>query len=210
MSISKYTPPIGWVDPASYPGIDSLSKKWQIIVDELSKAISLDIPWLHFTDDDSVAALSARSQQEVEALIRPRLVPLAAPAPHKLLPLLRERQAFLSARQLCPETVNLIESFPAAINAAFAALEAGGKIDRHQGSSNLVDRCHLGLIIPSGDAALSVSNIPRTWDNGQLLIFDDRAFHEAWNRTEERRVVLIVDLEKDRSVNRRGLPGGQA
>lgn len=196
---------IGWVDPASYSGLEILSERWQVIHDELQRVIASGAPWLHFTDNDSVAKLQDRGQEEIDAIISRRLVPLTDPWPHKLFPLMRERQVFPHAEQICPETVGMIRALPAAFNAAFAALESGGTIAPHQGSSDRVDRCHLGLVIPSGDLRLQVAGVPRGWTPGELMIFDDRSFHEAWNRTDSRRFVLIVDLEKAGAVHRERL-----
>lgn len=205
MSVPAYAEPIGWVHPESYAGLEVLSERWRIVLDELSRVIAAGAPWLHFTDDDSVAKLETRTQEEIEALIRQRMVALTAPVPHKLFPLMRERQTFAETSQLCPETVNMVKSLPPVFNAAFAALEAGGEIAPHQGSSDRVDRCHLGLIIPEGDVRLRVAGVARGWTPGHLMIFDDRSFHEAWNHTPSRRFVLIVDLEKEGAVNRRQL-----
>jgi beta-hydroxylase len=115
---------------------------------------------------------------------------------------MRERHVFSAAAQLCPRTVSILTALPAAFNAAFAALEAGGAIAAHQGSSNRVDRCHLGLVVPDGDVRLQVSGVPRRWSEGRLMIFNDRAWHEAWNRSAQRRFVLIVDLEKAAAARR--------
>ena len=35
---------------------------------------------------------------------------------------------------------------------------------------------------------------PRRWEEGRCLVFDDFYEHEAWNHTNEDRLVLIVDL----------------
>ena len=53
---------------------------------------------------------------------------------------------------------------------------------------------HLGLIIPEGDLGLRSLEETRGWEEGGVFIFDDRLEHEAWNRTEEDRVVLLIDF----------------
>ena len=42
--------------------------------------------------------------------------------------------------------------------------------------------------------ALRVGNDTRPWREGEIVIFDDTIEHEAWNPTQELRVVLIFDV----------------
>jgi aspartate beta-hydroxylase len=67
-------------------------------------------------------------------------------------------------------------------------------IDSHRGPTNLRLRCHLALKVPEGDCAIRVGEKTRKWHEGRCLVFDDYFDHEAWNHTEEDRVVLIVDI----------------
>jgi aspartyl/asparaginyl beta-hydroxylase (cupin superfamily) len=39
-----------------------------------------------------------------------------------------------------------------------------------------------------------VGNSVREWHPGQAFVFDDTIEHEAWNDSDQLRVVLIVDL----------------
>ena len=49
------------------------------------------------------------------------------------------------------------------------------------------------LIVP-GDCGLRVGNEIRAWREGKLLIFDDSFEHEAWNRSDRTRVVLLFEI----------------
>ena len=53
--------------------------------------------------------------------------------------------------------------------------------------------CHLPLIVPPG-CGFRVGNETREWEEGKLLIFDDTIEHEAWNESDQDRVVLIFDI----------------
>jgi hypothetical protein len=64
----------------------------------------------------------------------------------------------------------------------------------HRGPTNLRVRCHLGIQVPDGDCAIRVGNEVGAWGQGNCVVFDDYYEHEAWNRTAEDRIVLIVDL----------------
>jgi beta-hydroxylase len=57
-------------------------------------------------------------------------------------------------------------------------------------------RCHLPLIVPAGDVGLRSGNDTRSWQRGRCLIFDDTFEHEAWNRGDGDRVVLLVTFER--------------
>ena len=75
----------------------------------------------------------------------------------------------------------------------FSALRPHTKIPPHNGATNARLTVHLPLIIPP-DCALQVGDEVRTWKQGELLIFDDTIRHSAWNRSDQRRVVLIFDI----------------
>lgn len=192
----------GWIDPSSYPELQSLVKHWLFVRDDLLSVLKSRSPWVRFTDNDSVHNLRFKSQSEVNKLIGPLLVPIEDPTPHKLFPLFREKESFSLAANLCKTTVGLVTGITGAFNAAFASLEPNGHIIPHRGSSERVDRCHLGLIVPIGDAGIRVEYVTRSWAEGGLLLFDDSSLHEAWNNTHERRIVLIVDMEKAKSQSR--------
>ncbi len=61
-------------------------------------------------------------------------------------------------------------------------------------------RVHLGLSIPDKgnefDCAIRIANETRAWKEGECLMFDCTTEHEAWNDTDEDRIVLIVDVIK--------------
>lgn len=73
-------------------------------------------------------------------------------------------------------------------------MSAGTHIAPHGGPTNLRVRCHLGIAVPAGDCAIRVDDETRAWQTGACLVFDDHFEHEAWNRTSQDRIVLIVDL----------------
>ena len=75
----------------------------------------------------------------------------------------------------------------------FSMLKAGARIASHNGMFNTRLICHLPLIVPPG-CAFRVGNEVREWEEGKLLIFDDTIEHEAWNDSEQDRVVLIFDV----------------
>ena len=97
--------------------------------------------------------------------------------------------------KLCPKTTSLVEQIPNMITAGFSALKPGTHIHPHVGYTDKVLRYHLGLIIPN-DCALRVGDEIRSWEEGKFLIFDDTFEHEAWNKSDNTRIVLLIDVEK--------------
>lgn len=95
-----------------------------------------------------------------------------------------------------PETTRIIEQIPGMKTAFFSILMPGKHIPEHRGPYKGVLRCHLGLIIPQpGElCAIRVGDEVRHWQPGKCLVFDDSYPHEAWNKTDEIRVVLFLDI----------------
>ena len=78
----------------------------------------------------------------------------------------------------------------------FSILKANTVINPHIGYSKIpIMRCHLALQIPEGDVALKVECEIIKWQEGKTFIFDDATMHEAWNKTEYKRVVVIIDFK---------------
>jgi hypothetical protein len=98
----------------------------------------------------------------------------------------------------CPVTIRGIDTYPAIRGAAgliyVSRMRAHTLIAAHRGPTNLRVRCHLPLQVPEGDCAIRVGDETRRWEIGRCLVFDDFFEHEAWNDTDEDRIVLIVDL----------------
>ncbi len=98
----------------------------------------------------------------------------------------------------CPQTMAALDSLPLAQardympEIFFSVLQPGAHIIPHYGQMNIRLTVHLGLIIPDG-CGLRAGEETRKWVEGQLLIFDDSFEHEAWNRGDSDRVVLIFE-----------------
>ena len=75
----------------------------------------------------------------------------------------------------------------------FSWLQPGARIAPHHGMINARLICHLPLIVPP-QCGFRVGNDVREWEVGKMLIFDDTIEHEAWNDSDEDRIVLIFDV----------------
>jgi beta-hydroxylase len=98
----------------------------------------------------------------------------------------------------CPETARLLETIPGLENAFFSVLEGGTHLTPHKGPYGGLLRFHLALRVPAdaGSCRIRVLGDVRNWEEGKSLIFDDSHEHEAWNDSEESRVVLFVDFAR--------------
>jgi aspartyl/asparaginyl beta-hydroxylase (cupin superfamily) len=98
----------------------------------------------------------------------------------------------------CPVTTRGVESYPTIRTSAgliyISRLRGGTHIEAHRGPTNLRVRCHLALRVPVGDCGIRVGEDTRHWEEGRCLVFDDYFDHEAWNHSDEDRLVLIIDL----------------
>lgn len=96
----------------------------------------------------------------------------------------------------CPETDRLLKQVPGMKTAFFSILAPGKRLQPHRGPYKGVLRYHLGLMIPQPESGcgIRVAEETRHWKEGQSLVFDDTYMHEAWNETNEDRVVLFMDF----------------
>jgi beta-hydroxylase len=102
------------------------------------------------------------------------------------------------ANLLCPNLSNFIKKYDSLIETAgFSILSPGTVINPHVGFTTDVLRCHLGIKVPDGDCCLKVGGNVRKWKEGESFIFDNTIEHEACNRTNEDRIVLLMDLNKN-------------
>lgn len=99
----------------------------------------------------------------------------------------------------CPVTAQALRELDTADiaglcpNAMFSALAPKTHIPPHHGETNARLVAHLPLIIPD-KCKLRVGFEERQWELGKSLIFDDTLEHEAFNDSDELRVVLIFDM----------------
>ncbi|HEY0943185.1 MAG TPA: aspartyl/asparaginyl beta-hydroxylase domain-containing protein [Steroidobacter sp.] len=99
----------------------------------------------------------------------------------------------------CPKTLAALAQLPLCRipgrtpSILFSRLAPGACIPPHTGFLNTRLICHLPLIVPPG-CVLRVGNEQREWRAGEAWVFDDTIEHEAMNRSDQSRVVLIFDI----------------
>jgi hypothetical protein len=99
----------------------------------------------------------------------------------------------------CPATLAALAAAPLphipgrSPMALFSVLRPHTHIPAHNGMLNTRLIVHLPLIVPER-CRLRVGNEERAVRAGELMIFDDSIEHEAWNDSDEPRVVLLFEV----------------
>lgn len=78
-------------------------------------------------------------------------------------------------------------------NAFLSRLAPRTRIPPHHGVTNARLTVHLPLIVPPG-CGFRVGGETREWVPGRAWVFDDTIEHEAWNDSDQPRVILIFDI----------------
>lgn len=100
---------------------------------------------------------------------------------------------------LCPETMATLANVPQiairdrAPAVMFSALKPHTHIPPHNGATNARLTVHLPLVLPP-NCRFRVGAEVREWKMNELFLFDDTIEHEAFNDSDELRVVLIFDI----------------
>ena len=99
----------------------------------------------------------------------------------------------------CPRTSAALDAVPLCRirehgpEVCFSVLTPGTHILKHRGVTNTRLVTHLALIVPD-NCAISVGGEQRVWREGECFTFDDTFEHEAWNRGDSTRVVMLLDV----------------
>jgi aspartyl/asparaginyl beta-hydroxylase (cupin superfamily) len=98
-----------------------------------------------------------------------------------------------------PETMKAVRRLPQADvelrspTAMFSVLQPKTRIPPHTGVANFRLVVHLPLVLPEG-CGFRVGGEQRAWRLGEAWVFDDTIEHEAWNDSEQIRIILICDI----------------
>jgi hypothetical protein len=98
-------------------------------------------------------------------------------------------------RERCPRTAALLDGIPGIYTAGFSILGPHTMLPLHYGEAEHVLRCHLALEVPPR-CGLRVGGEERRWEPGRTLVFEDTMLHRAWNGSDQRKVVLLIDFLK--------------
>ncbi len=101
----------------------------------------------------------------------------------------------------CPHTVEAISKVPLANitnrspSVLFSLMRPGAHIPKHNGLINTRLIAHLPIIVPAG-CRFRVGNEVKEWQAGKVWVFDDTIEHEAWNASDQTRVILLFEINR--------------
>ena len=182
-----------------YPRVvESLIKNKPVILQELNNLIKSEKQWSvwdeknysgkkkhfsHSTHDEIIERLNAK-----------KIKPETKDNTWTLYGFILNGKTISENAKNVPQTLQIIKSLPGVVNAGFSCLAPNKSTGYHKEIDMGFHRVHLPLIIPKGDCAIKVGSDVRKWIDEDILIFDDRKMHCAWNNTKEYRYVMVVDV----------------
>ena len=177
--------PRAWFERGEFPGLAALEANFDAIRAEMETALDIardSTPYIQ-------GAVGATSE----------VAHLANSRQWTSLHLFSEAQPNKDVCARFPRTVAAFRDVPLVridgvpLEIFFSILQPGTHITPHHGLANSRLTTHLPLVIPE-NAALRAGKETRVWRPGECLIFDDSYEHEAWNRSDRIRIVLIFEL----------------
>ena len=114
----------------------------------------------------------------------------------KLIALVHERAPTEHAERF-PQTLAMLAGLEP-INVGISTLEPHSQTGRHKDDDHRYYRVHIPLVVPRGDVGLAIGRSVLRWRLGHIFIIDDTVYHNAFNRTRDERIVLLVDVPRRR------------
>ena len=101
----------------------------------------------------------------------------------------------------CPVLTSLISSLPGVLSASFSFMAPNKHIPAHRGPFRGVLRFYMPLAMPTAEdgspaAVLKIDGAEYRLTDGQCMLWDDTFPHEVWNRSDEVRTVLLLDVRR--------------
>jgi len=179
-------PPGPYHDPMLQPWAATLRGAWQDIRDEAAELLR--------EDRDFVSFLGLKPGQRA-----PKSIGGAAANPAwDAFFFYNHGVRYDANHERCPRTSALLESIELcrvarqAPEICFSLIRPQSSILPHYGVTNTRLVFHLPLVVPP-DCALNVGGVEHRWREGEPILFDDTYEHEAWNRSDQPRLILLMD-----------------
>ena len=201
-----------WISNDEFPEAQKIFDSKDEIIEELSNILNSDKWGIWSSDYNSTPIFTKMTDCEILSRIKLNSGKInSGKNPSWRLFGLILNKKILSTGDFCPKTIKILQSASSRIlNAGFSVLEPGCYIGEHKDFDNGFYRLHIPLIIPKINETIKHSFITKTesenlsvlqvesdyriWKNNEYFIFDDTCLHNAWNKTSDMRIVLLVDL----------------
>ena len=91
------------------------------------------------------------------------------------------------------------KDIPGITSLSVSILKPNTRIKGHHGDTDAVYRIHIPIYIPAQlpDCGITVAGITKPWIENEIIVFCDACFHQAWNMTNEPRIIIILDVIKE-------------
>lgn len=181
-------PETPYFDRALFPWYEALEDAWTGIRDEMEHALEEDMGLVPFLGTPPPGMGSSYLAGRGEAAAR-----------WDGLFFHRHGKRFAENCDRCPATEAALDAVPLvhirghSPETLFSVLGPGSHILPHTGITNTRTVTHLPLMVPR-DCALNVAGEQHAWQPGRCVSFDDTFEHEAWNRSDQTRVILLFDV----------------
>jgi aspartate beta-hydroxylase len=180
-------PPVTYFDRALFPWYEILEGNWTAIREELNAVLHEQGVLAPFLGDHPPEAM------------KEYLGGVEKPVWDAYF-FYRHGNRFDAHHARCPRTSAALDALPTLVRirehapeACYSVLTPGTHILKHRGVTNTRLVTHLPLIIPD-NCAISVGGEEKVWREGEAFSFDDTFEHEAWNRSDRLRVVMLLDV----------------
>jgi len=93
-------------------------------------------------------------------------------------------------------TWKVAKQIPGIVSFSISELDPNSNIKPHNGDTNAIIRVHFPIVVPSGlpECAFTVNGETRAWEEGKVILFNDAQIHCAQNLTDQKRLVLLIDV----------------
>lgn len=179
-------PQIQFYERAAFPWLDAVEAATGDILSELREVMRGEGAFVPYIQADSTAP-SRNDHKLLDSL------------DWSAFYLVRDGTVVTENASRCPKTMAALEDVPLmrigdrTPSVLYSLLKPGARIAPHTGFLNTRLICHLPLIVPPG-CGFRVGNEVREWRRGEAWVFDDTIEHEAWNSSDQTRVILIFDV----------------
>jgi beta-hydroxylase len=204
-----------WINNKLFPEAKDIFDNKNIIIEELNQILNKDLWAIWSNDYQSTPIFTNMKHDDIIKRLNDTSGKINSTknASWRLFGLILNKE-LLPNSKLCPNTIKLLAKYSDKIlNAGFSLLEPKCYIGSHRDFNDKFYRLHIPLIIPKSNnkiqqsfiseidskkdvCVLQVESDYKVWKDDEYFIFDDTCQHDAWNNTNENRIVLLVDLLK--------------
>jgi beta-hydroxylase len=190
--------PEGFISLENYPELKILEENFNTICDELNNIIKNGY-WSNYDELHGKDVFRNASLENILIEMKKSESKINNKTKNpkwKMFGLIFNKEIIEEHKKYCPKTVELLKSIPYISNAGFSCLEPNKATDIHSDDNDIFYRYQLPLFIPEGDTGFKVNNSTIQYKLNQPFIFDDCYLHQAWNYTNQIRIVLICDIDR--------------